>query len=644
MTIIDTAFSTDGALAHVISGFTPRKAQTDMAVAVEKTIAAQGALVVEAGTGTGKTFAYIVPALLSGKKVIISTGTKTLQDQLFNKDLPLIRRAFASNVTTALLKGRANYLCQHRLELYRQSKGQLDSSQLAELVEVVTWSTTTKTGDVSELVNIADDAPIIPYVTSTVDNCLAKECPNIETCYLVKARQRAISSDIVVVNHHLFFADMALKDNGFGELIPEADVVIFDEAHQIPDVACDYFGQSFSTRQLVDLSSDVEQLYRTELSDMKQLSLAANQVKRQAQEIRIQFPVDPTRGHWRDAYRRPAVENQFNDMAKAVNFLLDVLKLAVGRSEEVDHCFERASLLLGRCQQMLTVEQAGVSLWYETTRKHLVLHQTPLSIADKFSDYVNRDKCAWVFTSATLAVNGSVEHFASKLGLNSCEQLVLDSPFDYKNQAMLVVPRYLPETNNLQRAQSIADVAKPLIEASQGQCFLLFTSYRIMHQVAEILEQQIDNTLLVQGLMPKSQLLQQFTQSVDSVLLATSSFWEGVDVKGQRLICVIIDKLPFAAPDDPLLQARSDDVKRQGGNPFNDIQLPQAIITLKQGVGRLIRDATDQGVMVICDSRLVNRAYGGLFMASLPPMKRTREISLATKFLQTINQPKENIT
>jgi len=640
MTPVEQAFSTSGILAKVLTGYSPRQAQIDMAIDVDRAIEQKSSLIVEAGTGTGKTFAYLIPSLLSEKKVIVSTGTKNLQEQLFHKDIPLIRNAMATNAQIALLKGRANYLCIYRLELYVKERGQLDAAMLTDFVKIRTWATATRSGDIGEIVDVAEDSGIFPFVTSTTDNCLAKDCPNFDDCYLVQARKKAIDADILVVNHHLFFADMALKDTGFGELIPKADVVIFDEAHQIPDIASEYFGEAFSTKQILDLCSDVIQIYKTTLTDVKQLGKAAEKCQKAAQEFRLLFYHDPERGNWREKYRQQRFERAFSALKIDLDFLYQVIKLCISRNEAIDNCYERAVDILAKYDIMANVDIDGMSFWYETTRRHVVLHLTPLSVADKFSDYIAKSEAGWVFTSATLAVNGGFNHYSQQLGLNlaktTAATLLVDSPFDYLSQSQLIVPRYLPDAQHSGRALALAEIAIPLISASNGACFLLFTSYRMLNQVADILAEKIESPLLVQGRMSKGRLLEAFIENPQAILLATASFWEGVDVRGNKLTCVIIDKLPFASPDDPMLQARCEDVRRRGGDPFAEIQLPQAVIALKQGVGRLIRDVTDQGVMVICDDRLVNRPYGEVFLKSLPTMKRSRDIEQASQFLTTL--------
>ncbi len=645
MTTVEHAFSKDGALAKAIDGFSPRQEQTEMAVQVAQTIADNSSLVVEAGTGTGKTFAYLIPAFLavatSAKKklkVVISTGTKNLQEQLFYKDIPLIKQVLASNAQIALLKGRANYLCTYRLAQYQQTRGQLDAQMLTDLVKIKTWANSTDSGDIGEIINVPEDSAIFPYVTSTLDNCLARDCPDYDKCYLVNARQKAADADLIVVNHHLFFADMALKETGFGELIPKAQVMMFDEAHQIGNIASEYFGDAFSTRQLVDLCTDVLQIHRSSLTDVKQLGLAAEKLQKQCQEFRLLFNYDPERGNWREKCQQQAFLQKFLALKNDIDFLYQVIKLCISRNEAIDNCFDRIVKLLTLYDLMTNTDALGISFWYETTPKHVVLHQTPLTVAEKFSAVVQESAAAWIFTSATLAVDNSFEHFINHLGLVGATQLLLQSPFDYQQQSQLIVPRYLPQANDINRAKQLAKLALPLIQASHGACFMLFTSYRVMHQVAELLSDAINNPLLVQGKMAKRKLLEHFVEIDNAVLLATASFWEGIDVRGDKLTCVIIDKLPFAAPDEPLLQARCEDVRRQGGDPFTQIQLPQAVIALKQGVGRLIRDVNDRGILVICDDRLVNRPYGETFLKSLPAMKRSRDLAQAAQFLKKIKK------
>ncbi len=609
-----------------------------MAEQVEQAIENKHALIVEAGTGTGKTFAYLAPALELKTKAIISTGTKNLQEQLFHRDLPLLRKALGSNQRTALLKGRANYLCLNRLRQHRGNSTLLDGQTLSELTQVRTWASTTTSGDIGELKTLPEDARVIPLVTSTVDNCLGKDCPDLEDCYLFKARRKAMEADVVVVNHHLFFADMALKDTGFGELIPEADLIVFDEAHQIPDIASEYFGEALSTRQLQDTCRDISMLYRTTLKDAQQLDKAAEKCRMLSADLRILFPDTPQRGNWQQALRRQEVSSCLSRISESLSGLYEVVKLHLGRDKELDNLFDRVSEMRSRLTTLTDTYQTGVSLWYETTQRHLVMHLTPLSIADKFRGFVESPKRGWVFTSATLVVDESFDHFQRLMGLSDAHTLALGSPFDYAKQAMLCVPRFLPEPSSPAMRSTLLDIAKQLVDASNGRCFLLFTSHAALRDVAAQLSEQVDNPILVQGSTTKQALLQQYLDDPRAVLLGTGAFWEGVDVRGSDLVCVMIDKLPFAAPDDPLLQARIEDCRKRGLNPFANIQIPQAVITLKQGAGRLIRDETDKGVLVICDNRLVTKDYGKTFIASLPEMKRTRTLSESLAFLRALNE------
>lgn len=635
---VQDIFSSDGPLAKAIKGFQPREPQIDMAQAVETAIAEKQILLVEAGTGTGKTFAYLTPLFSSNKKSIVSTGTKNLQEQLYHRDLPLVKKALASNKKTALLKGRSNYLCLFRLRQHTHGNVFFEKQTLAELNQVKEWSATTKDGDIGELHSIQEGAGVLPYVTSTVDNCLGRDCSDYEACYLVKARKKALDADLVVVNHHLFFADLALKDTGFGELVPEADCIVFDEAHQIPDIATEYFGESVSSRQIQELCKDIEVLQRTALKDADQLSKASNKLHLVVADLRIMFPSSPEKGNWRVMMNRQDVQEQIGAIKESFEVLWEVLKVHLGREKALDQMFDRASLLRSKFKRLTEVEIEGVSLWYETTPKHIVLHLTPLSIAQKFREMVTSPPRAWVFTSATISVDNDFSHLKRQLGLEESEDKILPSPFDYPNQAMLCVPRYLPAPNHKDMSVALQQIAAKLVKASGGRCFLLFTSHYMMRKVAELLSKKLKNKVLVQGETSKRRLLERYIKEKDAVLCATGSFWEGVDVRGDDLTCVMIDKLPFASPDDPLLQARIENCRRAGANPFATLQIPQAVITLKQGAGRLIRDQKDKGVLVICDNRLVSKEYGDIFLRSLPDMKRTRRLEDALDFLQEMTK------
>lgn len=631
-------FATDGALAQKIEGFKPREAQQLMAQAVNKAIKNKQGLVVEAGTGTGKTYAYLAPALRSGKKIIISTGSKALQDQLYSRDLPKVASALKYKGKMALLKGRSNYLCLERLEQQSLSGGELASQSLSDLAHLRSWSSMTEEGDISTCAVIAEDSFVWPLVTSTNDNCLGSDCPLYKECFVVKARRKAMDADIVVVNHHLFMADMVVKESGFGELIPTADVMIFDEAHQIPDIASQYFGQQLTSRQLLDMAKDITIAYRTEIRDSVQLQKSADRLSQSTLDFRLALGEPGFRGNLRDVLSQSSIQRALLLLDDALELCYDVVKLSLGRSALLDAAFERATVYRNRLKRLKDVSLPGYSYWYECNSRHFVLALTPLSVTDKFRELMNDKPGAWIFTSATLSVNDRLNHFTQRLGLDKVETLLLASPFDYANQALLCVPRFLPSPNERGGSRQLAAMLRPLIEANEGRCFFLCTSHQMMRELAEEFRASMTLPVLVQGETSKGQLLTQFVAAGNALLVATSSFWEGVDVRGQTLSCVIIDKLPFTSPDDPLLKARIEDCRLRGGDPFNEVQLPDAVITLKQGVGRLIRDTEDRGVIVICDNRLVMRPYGEVFLNSLPPAPRTRDLARAIHFLKKTEQ------
>nr|WP_202629953.1 ATP-dependent DNA helicase [Cronobacter sakazakii] len=620
-------------MANAIPGFKPREPQRQMAHAVSAAIEAATPLVVEAGTGTGKTYAYLAPALRAGKKVIISTGSKALQDQLYSRDLPTVAKALEFKGRLALLKGRSNYLCLERLEQQALAGGDLPVQTLSDVIQLRGWANETVDGDISTCGRVAEDAPVWPLVTSTNDNCLGTDCPLYKDCFVVKARKKAMEADVVVVNHHLFLADMVVKESGFAELIPEAEVIIFDEAHQLPDIASQYFGQSLSSRQLLDLARDIIIAYRTEVKDTQQLQKCADRLAQSTQDFRLQLGDPGFRGNLRELLADASISRALLLLDDALELCYDVAKLSLGRSALLDAAFERATLYRARLKRLKEINQPGYSYWYECNSRHFTLALTPLTVADKFQDVIAEKGGSWIFTSATLSVNDDLHHFTERLGIHEAKTLLLPSPFDYARQALLCVPRGLPQTNQPQAGKALARMLQPLIEANQGRCFMLCTSHAMMRELAEQFRATMTLPVLLQGETSKSQLLEQFISAGNALLVATSSFWEGVDVRGDALSLVIIDKLPFTSPDDPLLKARMEDCRLRGGDPFDEVQLPEAVITLKQGVGRLIRDVDDRGVLVICDNRLVMRPYGAVFLKSLPPTPRTRDIGEAARFL-----------
>jgi ATP-dependent DNA helicase DinG len=606
-----------------------------MANAVGRALARGEPLIVEAGTGTGKTFAYLVPALLSGRSVIISTGTRTLQDQLFRRDLPLLATALGLPVKVALLKGRANYLCRHRLELATQQASLLRGVRGAAqvLARVSRWAATTRSGDLSELTDLPEQSPVWPQVTSTRENCLGQECPQFSRCHVFEARRAAQAAEIVVVNHHLLLADLALKDEGFGDLLPGAEAVILDEAHQVPDIAAQFFGQSWSIRKLQILLRDAVAEMIAAGVRSPELSDALAATESLLDQLRANLPGAAGRYEWGslpDAFldTLPQIEAALADIARQLEGL--------GGGAGTANCARRA-LALGVALATLGATSDATGLrWVEANAGGLTLQFTPFEIADRLREYVEARPCAWVFTSATLAIGEDFTHFAARIGLPEARTLKIDSPFDYAAQARIYLPRGMPEPQHPSFARKFIDACAPLIEASGGRAFLLYTSYRALAEGVSALKERFPEPpfpVLVQGEAPREALLNRFRELGNAVLLATGSFWEGVDVKGDALSIVAIDKLPFASPDDPLLKARLEGIRRRGGNPFFEYQLPQAVLALKQGVGRLIRDFDDFGVIVLGDPRVRSKPYGRAFLQALPPSPQLNDGALAAKFL-----------
>ena len=618
--------------------FRPRAQQREMAMKVAEAIYNNEILVVEAGTGTGKTFAYLVPALLNGGKVIISTGTKNLQDQLFQKDLPMVRDALKAPVSVALLKGRANYVCHYHLERAHSDGLFKTREDVRHLSKIKNYARVSDSGDKSGLADVPENAPIWMHVTSTRDNCLGQECPNHKECFVLKARADAMKADIVVVNHHLFFADVMLRDEGVAELLPTCNTVIFDEAHQLPETASLFFGETLSTTLLLDLARDTRIEAAASAKDFAPLPKACDELDKAARDLRLAFKKEG---------RLPAsATKDFKDFTPALKTLgeklaqfIALLEKQAERSEGLENCSQRAQALSQQlkrwagdttpAERASMNEEAGVVCWLEVFHHSLQLNTTPLSIAEIFEKQISGSARAWIFTSATLSVKQNFSHYQNEMGLLNAQTACWDSPFNYDEQALLYVPQNLPEPNSMEYTEAVVHAALPLIESSQGRAFFLFTSLRAMQRAYDILQAEFDRRgwnypLLLQGDGSRNELLTSFRSLGNAVLLGSQSFWEGVDVRGEALSLVIIDKLPFAPPDDPVLAARIAELNKQGRNAFMEYQLPRAIITLKQGAGRLIRDESDMGVLMICDPRIISKPYGKRVWQSLPPMKRTR--------------------
>lgn len=638
--MIDTdykdVFGPEGPLARAIPGYAYRPEQSAMARAVGRALALEESLIVEAGTGTGKTFAYLVPALLSGRSVIISTGTRTLQDQLFRRDVPMLARALGAPVRMALLKGRSNYLCRHRLEQTLQQRSLFPPPRGTgrALARVSRWAETTKTGDLAELADLPEQSPVWPTITSTRENCLGQECAQYARCHVVEARRAAQAADIVVVNHHLLLADLALKDEGFGDLLPGADAIILDEAHQIPDIAAQFFGQSWSARAVQFLAKDIAAEILAAGVRAPSIGELLKTLAALLDDLRSGISGGAGRYEW------DQLSDEFlgilPSLEAALQALSDELE-GLGAGPGTASCGRRAGSLAAQLAMLSACpEEAGIR-WADANASGLSLHFTPFEVAARLRQFVEARASAWVFTSATLAIGDDFAHFAERIGLPDARTLRIDSPFDYQNQARLYLPRDMPEPAHPSYARRFIDACAPLLEASGGRAFLLFTSYRALAEGVSALKARFPNPdfpVLVQGEAPREALLERFRELGNAVLLATGSFWEGVDVKGEALAIVAIDKLPFASPDDPLLRARLEGIRRAGGNPFMQYQLPQAVLALKQGVGRLIRDFDDFGVIVLGDPRLTSKAYGSVFLSALPPSPRLADGEAGAAFLK----------
>ncbi|MDH5584148.1 MAG: ATP-dependent DNA helicase [Gammaproteobacteria bacterium] len=622
-------FGDSSPLKDLLPGFTPRAGQGWMAEAVAEAIANRDKLVVEAGTGTGKTFAYLVPALMSGRKTIISTGTKALQDQLYHRDLPLVGKAMGRPVTTALLKGRANYLCLQRLEQVTEPASALQD----DLNEVRAWRHRTQSGDRAELIEVPEDSPVWPLVTSTADNCLGQKCQEYARCYVAKARKAAQEADLVVVNHHLLLADLAMKEEGFVEFLPGAEAIILDEAHQVPDLAVQFFGVTLGSRELERLVDDARAA--TLSFSQPELNRRVDGLQTAIRNLRAEAPRNEGRHELSDfmaELREPfdALAHAIHDLATAVSDLADA-------SLELEKIHDQ---LLGAAERLaiLCNDDAWDGLrWIEITPRSLRLNLTPLDVSEKLKGLIDNGFQSWIFTSATLAVGEDFSHFGSRMGLQGVTGLSFPSPFALEQNGLVYLPEGLPQPSDARHTDAMLEAVTPLLDFTSGGMFCLFTSHRALNNAKKWCKSHKSalggRTLLVQGDAPRDDLLRRFRHIGDAVLLGTGSFWEGVDVRGPALSIVAIDKLPFASPGDPLMMARLEYLRRQGANGFMEHQLPMAALSLKQGAGRLLRDQTDFGVVVLCDPRISEKSYGKIFLQCLAPMPATSALNEVSSFL-----------
>lgn len=645
---LDSVFAPDGLLAKAVPSFRSRPQQVEMARLIADAIKENRVLVTEAGTGTGKTFAYVVPALLSGGKVILSTGTKTLQDQLFNRDLPTVRAALKVPVTVALLKGRANYVCSYHLERNARDGRFQSAQEAADFRAIARFAQITHSGDKGECTSVREDSAAWIGATSTRDNCLGQECPNVKECFVLAARRAAMDADVVVVNHHLFFADVMLRDEGMGELLPACNAVIFDEAHQLPETASLFFGENVSSAQLLELARDTRSETLAGASDCRDLIDATRALEKAARDLRLAFGPEQTRMSAAQAAQKPEFDKSVSGLSDEIGRFSAILETQAERSEGLANCLRRTGEIQERLVRWCSPESNELIRWVEVFLQSVALNATPLHVSQVFRRQLEGHPRAWVFTSATLAVGQDFGHYCGELGLDWLEPppvtAVWGSPFDYAEQALLYAPSNMPDPNHPDYAEAVVRTALPLIRAARGRTFVLCTSLRAMKRIHGLLSEGLEQAgdalpMLLQGEGSRTELLERFRKLGNAVLVASQSFWEGVDVPGDALSLVVIDKLPFAPPDDPVLSARVDHLQKSGRNPFMHYQLPRAVINMKQGAGRLIRSEQDRGVLCICDPRMIDKPYGKIVWRSLPPMRRTREQSEAVSFLEQLPPP-----
>ena len=627
----DRIFAAGGPLSELLPGYAPRAAQRDMAAAVERVVAERGVLICEAGTGTGKTLAYLVPAVAAGGRTVVSTGTRHLQDRLLQRDLPLVCRALECSPRVALLKGRSNYLCRWRYEQALTSGRSLSRPVASRVARLSGWAARTVDGDLAEVTDLAENDPVRRAVTSTADNCLGSKCPMFDGCHVVEARRRAVEADVVVANHHLLFADMTLKDRGFAELLPSADTLIVDEAHRVPDIATRFFGVEVTSGQLSELARDTVAAMKADAPDTPDLDPLAADLESAVREAAQAFADGVQRVEW--GAMAPDARGRIESAGVRLATLADALDTVAVRGPTIEAVSARAADLVDRLGRIgAEPPESGFARWAESRPRGFAAHLAPLDTAPILAERVAATGQAWILTSATLSVAGSLAHFAARVGMDDASLHIFEGSFDYREQTRCYLPPGMPQPARPGYDDAVAEVAVSVLAESRGRAFLLFTSHRALRAVRAALDGRVPFPLFTQGERPRGELLDRFVDTPDSVLLGTQSFWEGVDIRGDALSLVLIDKLPFAPPDEPLLVARADAIRRDGGDPFATLQLPAAVIGLKQGVGRLIRDTGDSGVVVICDPRLRSRGYGRIFLDSLPPMPITADIDEVRAF------------
>jgi len=637
----DNFFSPQGPLNDCLNNYQLRAEQVEMAKSVSNAIKDKESLVIEAGTGVGKTFAYLYPSLLKGGRVVISTATKNLQDQLFFNDIPKIREALKISVKVNILKGRANYICKLRMENTNQEGMFFNKNDAKYLHLIKAFSDNSDSGEVSEISKIPENSAIWPMVTSTKENCLGQDCEFYKNCFLVKARKEALESEVLIVNHHLFFADFVLKDAELSEILPKANTVIFDEAHQVPLVASFFLGEFISSSQIINLIQDCQQSFIKYPDTIKILDSLAKDLQENIFELKALISPSSVRLNINKLQDYDAFKETYKTLIAKLDLLETILSKHAEDNAESQRLFDRATELTIKLNSWLKRDNQNDIYWLEVFARTIQFNATPISVAEQFNKFQKKADSAWIFTSATLSINGSFDHFTSLLGLKKSRTQYLQSPFNYSENAFLYVPKEIPDPKDELFNLVLVKKALPLIRAAKGRAFILATSLKSMEEIGALLKDEfeknkIDYPVITQGEGPKNDLLNQFKKHGNAVLIGSLSFWEGIDVRGSTLSLVIIDKLPFQSPGDPVFESKIKLLTEEGANAFMSMQLPEAIIRLKQGVGRLIRDDHDKGVMVICDRRIIEKSYGMKIWKSLPSFKRTRSESAVINFLEEL--------
>jgi ATP-dependent DNA helicase DinG len=629
-------FGPGGLLERCHDGYEFRSSQLEMAELVEQAFEKKQHLIVEAGTGTGKTLAYLVPAIRSGHGVVVSTATKSLQEQLFQKDIPFLQRYFAPGLKVAVMKGRSNFLCRQKLHQLGQQPVLKGLDEVDWLQKITRWERETETGDRAELDFLPDDAELWSRLDARSETCTGQKCPDFSRCFITWMHQRASEADLVIVNHHLFFADLAIRQDDFGAILPEYSAVIFDEAHEIEDVSSSYFGRRISNYRFEELARDTEQAVRTGAGGSAELLRSVGRVREKARELFGRFSEREGRFSFEAAARTRFLEENreaYDALVKATRRLEAELAAVEGRPEALVALARRAAELRGELAVLLESEQPGFVYWYERRGRGVFVAATPIDVSVILREKLFECFETVVLTSATLAVEGKFEFLKQRLGVDVARERVLPAEFDYQSQATLYVPQNLPDVRDPSFVGRASDEIERVLEITRGRAFCLFTSYAQMREIHERLSERLDYPLLLQGRAPRSVLLDRFRNTPGAVLFATSSFWQGVDVKGEQLSCVIVDRLPFAVPSDPVVAARVRALAEDGRNAFFEYQVPEAVLALKQGFGRLVRSRSDRGVLVILDNRIQRKAYGKIFLESLPEYTISRSLAEVETFM-----------